>query len=1046
MSRQNRCRAGNTLLLVTSTLVGLITSTPSQAYYANGYTDVRINPQGVEQARNGAAVAALGDLNGDGYTDFATSAPNDDFGGILPGAGGLSVFLGTAERWVTGRTAHTRLFGTQTGEAFASAVAGVGDLNGDGYADFAVGAPMFDLSGANDAGRVRVYFGQPNGIPALAGTLLGVQAGGQFGYAVAAAGDLNGDGYADLLVGAPLYDDTGRVDSGQAQIFLGGAGTSFDNTADAAMAPTAAGSRFGTSVASAGDFNGDGFADFVVGVPSASLGQTGEGAGLLYLGVTGTIDTIVDLTFESDQAGAALGVAIAAGGDVNGDGYSDVVLGAPRFDDVQSDEGAAFVYFGGMSPDSVRDQILQFDVAGELVGSSLDLADTNGDGYADLGLGVPAATDFGIAGFGKARIITGGSSGLGVDMFDVRGSYTTTNAGRLGTALAFADYNADGFPELLIGAPNENAPNATGQGAAYLVRSNRRLATAIDASLPGLQPGAQQGYAMATGDLNGDGLSDLVVGQPLYDQSAVDTGRVEIYYGTLNGLDPDPDLSLIGAVAHAQFGRALVIGDFNRDGYGDLAIGAPTQTTNGGEVHLYLGSASALDTTVDRVLSGPQIGAQFGDTLANAGDMTGDGYPELVVGAPLADVNGTADAGIAYFYRGDPAGLSAMPQELRGSAVEMKLGRSLAASGDVNGDGFNDLAVGSKEGASDDGRVRILFGAESLDMQVDQIIDVGQSGGRCSEGLAGAGDFDGDGYSDLVVGCPGPTQASGQEGFVGLYRGGFGLGLSNQPAQQFLTTLPASEFGRAIIGGGDIDGDGYADVVIGQPAASTGGRTANGALRWQLGSPDLDADSGTEISIPADHLRLGSALAMGDFDGDGFADIAVGAPGATGGAASAGSVHIISANGPGRTTRAQQFRSVSVPLDFNTGTSADNRVAIAMTGQGTRGSERARLEARICPNMQPFDDLNCQTTYSDWFELPREDPSMVAVASFPPLLQATTYRWAARLQFAAITSQQAGIMLPEHIANVGPWRRMRASAELSDLRTTNNVLLSDGFE
>ncbi|AVP99482.1 hypothetical protein C7S18_20920 [Ahniella affigens] len=1027
-------------------LLGLSISVVADAHYANGLADLRMISSPVTQGQNARAVASLGDITGDGFVDFALGVPGEDLGGTAPGAGGISIFPGNGTAPNPGAGSIFRLYGVDAGEAFGSSLAGVGDLNGDGIGDFVVGSPTFDAPGAVDAGRVRVYFGQLATNPMLVAEIRGTQAGSQFGFAVAGAGDLNGDGYADLMIGVPYYDDNNRVDSGQAQIFFGGTGTNFDTAPDVSLAPTAAGSRFGASLASAGDFNGDGLADFVVGVPNASVGQTGEGAGLLYLGIVGGVDVLADLAFESDQIGAGMGVAVAAGGDVNGDGLSDIVLGVPLYDDGQSNEGAAFVYFGGTTPNNTVDQILQFNVAGELSGASLDLGDTNGDGYADLAIGAPLATDYGIGEFGKVRVATGSSTGLGADTFETRGLSSTTNAGHYGAAVAFADYNADGFAELFVGAPDENATGRPGQGFAYLVRTDRRLSTTIDANIAGTQAGAQQGFAVASGDLNGDGLSDLAVGQPNFDTANANAGRVEIYYGTLGGFDATPDVSLTGNAANVQFGRALAIGDFNRDGYGDLAVGAPIQASNGGEVHLYYGNAGTLNTAVDRVLSIAQTGAQYGDVVANAGDLNSDGYPELAIGAPLADIGGASNAGVAYFYLGGPSVIAVTPLELQGAVTELRIGRSLAAIGDSNGDGFNDMAVGAKLGTSDTGQVRVLFGSANFDTISDQTLNVGLSGARCSEGLSTAGDMNGDGFSDLAVGCPGASQTTTNEGLVALYLGS-PTGFGTAPNVSFLPTLSSGELGRALAGGTDLDGDGFADLLIGQPFASSGANSNNGGVRWQRGAATVSATAGPQVTVATNDVRVGSSLATGDVDGDGFADIIMGAPGTAGGASAIGGFHVVHPLGTGRNASAQQFRNPTNALDFNGSTDSPIGAFIALDGQAVRGRERVRLEVQWCPNGRPFGSVGCfSATSGTWDDLGNGSLSTLSVAAVQTLTPGTTYSWRARLQYAPMTITAPGIVAPTSPARVSPWRRMRASGGQSDLRTIVDVLLKDGFE
>ncbi|MBK8285534.1 MAG: FG-GAP repeat protein [Ahniella sp.] len=321
---------------------------------------------------------------------------------------------------------------------------------------------------------------------------------------------------------------------------------------------------------------------------------------------------------------------MAGAGDVNGDGFADIALGAPFFDSGQTNEGGVFVFHGGTVVDLAVDRVVEKNVAGALLGSAIASADTNGDGYSDLAIGVPLETDYTISEFGTVWITIGSANGLGAENYPVRGLSSSTTAGRFGSALAFVDYNGNGYPELFVGAPEESGgAGRPAQGFAYMVRSGLRLSSNIDDTLDGTQSGAQLGHAIATGDINRDGLGDIAVGLPNFDTGSVNVGRVELYYGAPGGFNATPDAVLNGGTAQARFGRAVAIGDFNGDSYGDLAVGAPDQITNGGEVHVFYGGPGAFNTTVDRVISIAQFGARHGEVVANVGDLTGDGIVEL---------------------------------------------------------------------------------------------------------------------------------------------------------------------------------------------------------------------------------------------------------------------------------------------------------------------------------------------------------------------------------------------------------------------------------
>jgi len=213
--------------------------------------------------------------------------------------------------------APTTLTGETAGDWFGLSVATAGDVNGDGYADVVVGALFHN----NETGRAYVYLGGASGLSTTAATTLtGEATYGDFGSSVATAGDVNRDGYADVVIGAPRYsiDWTGR-----AYVYLGGA-SGLSTTAATTLTGGAAGNHFGESVATAGDVNGDGYADVVVGAYGYS---SNIGRAYVYLGGASGLSTTAATTPTGTYA-SNFGASVATAGDVNGDAYADVVVGA----------------------------------------------------------------------------------------------------------------------------------------------------------------------------------------------------------------------------------------------------------------------------------------------------------------------------------------------------------------------------------------------------------------------------------------------------------------------------------------------------------------------------------------------------------------------------------------------------------------------------------------------------------------------------------------------------------------------------------------------
>jgi hypothetical protein len=273
--------------------------------------------------------------------------------------------------------------GDQAGAFFGSSVGTAGDVNGDGYGDAIVGAYYYD-NGQNDEGRAFVYHGTaagPSRTPSW--TAESDQAGAEFGRSVGTAGDVNGDGFDDVIVGAPAYDNDQPYE-GRAFLFHGSA-AGLSRTPDWTAESDQVGAEFGASVGTAGDVNGDRYADAIVGAITYSNGQGNEGRAFVYHGSASGLSRTPDWTAEPDQAGAYFGSSAGTAGDVNGDGYADVIVGATYYSNGQYSEGGAFLYHGsaaGLSASPYRtgesDQPFAF-----FGGSAGTAGDVNGDGYGE---------------------------------------------------------------------------------------------------------------------------------------------------------------------------------------------------------------------------------------------------------------------------------------------------------------------------------------------------------------------------------------------------------------------------------------------------------------------------------------------------------------------------------------------------------------------------------------------------------------------------------------------------------------------------------------
>jgi hypothetical protein len=417
-----------------------------------------------------------------------------------------------------------------------------------------------------------------------------------FGWSVATAGDVNGDGYSDVIIGAPEYDN-GETDEGRAYVYHGSA-SGLSPVPDWTAESNQAAALFGYSVSTAGDVNGDGYDDVIIGAPDYE-------SAYVYHGSASGLAIDPAWTVQGEQETADFGHSVSTAGDVNNDGYSDIVIGANQYDAGSGHEGAAFTYHGSASGLSTApDWIAAGDqMAGEFGTSVSNAGDTNGDGYDDVIIGEPFWNDFSHALFdlGKVVLFRGSSAGLSA------------------------------------------TPEWTAEGE---------------------RDGAEFGWAVSTaGDVNGDGYDDVIVGSYAY---IVDLGshegRAYVYHGSSAGPSVSPDWITEGTQVYAHFGLSVsTAGDVNGDGYSEVIVGANYFShweVNEGCAFVYHGSASGLAATHSWSTESDQDSAFLGTSVSTAGDVNGDGFADVIVGAHMYD-NGQEDEGRAYVYHGSASGLPA---------------------------------------------------------------------------------------------------------------------------------------------------------------------------------------------------------------------------------------------------------------------------------------------------------------------------------------------------------------------------------------------------
>ena len=429
------------------------------------------------------------------------------------------------------------------------------------------------------------------------------------------------------------------------------------------------------------------------------------------------------IQYRGEASGDKLGSIMSAVRDVDGDGHADLLIGSPENDDAGTGAGKIYFLSGANMVDGSYD-ITQADLqilgaaAEDKAGSSISSAgDIDGDERFDILIGAPfsdfAGNASGIAYLFKGAYISNGTTSVssadirfyGENPVDLAGSY-------VGTA---GDVDDDGFDDLIIGAPYSDA-GGTRSGQVYLFLGSDLTALTYSvsesyASFYGEAVYDEVKYAKGVGDVDGDGLDDIMVGVPQNDDGGTDAGKVYLIYGSSLSGGSLPvslsDIAFVGEQAQDKAGFAVQgCGDINADGLEDILVSAPKSDVNGtnsGKIYL-ITNAAMLSTSmslssVPRYFYGETAGDEAGTGLSSISDLDGDGMRELVLGAPF---NSEADfqAGKAYIYYSSDIGFGShnlASSNLSYTAEESNnyLGATILAPGDINNDGNKDLVLGA---------------------------------------------------------------------------------------------------------------------------------------------------------------------------------------------------------------------------------------------------------------------------------------------------------------------------------------------------------------
>ncbi len=518
-----------------------------------------------------------------------------------------------------------------------------------------------------------------------------------------------------------------------------------------------------------------------------------------------------------------------------------IVRGAAGADSVTT---PAVVLDGGVVDWDADGLVDEVEVA---IGSDPTLADTDGDGLTDLAELEPHLDP-----------LSSDADGDGVsDASDV------CLAGD-DAADADADTVADAC-DRCPGDPDPSQQDADGDGLGDACDRPALVASAWSAT--GATGELFTWSVASAGDVDGDGFEDLLVGAPFAGPGFSADGEASLYAGSPNGPSAAPAWSVVSTEPGATLGWSLAgAGDVDGDGFDDVIVGMPhyNHMARGGAA-LFSGSAAGLSAAPSWIARGGADLGGFGGAVASAGDVNGDGYADVVVGS-LND-------GLVRVYHGSSAGLAPSP-DWRDSGAQ-GFGAAVASAGDVDGDGFDDLLVGAPGPYGQPTSAVHLYAGSAAGLSADPVWTV--VGGRYFGASVASGDLNGDGHGDLVVG----SCEVGVDVFLGSLLG---------PAEAPDWSVSASQisyFGCAVAAG-DVDGDGFGDVVVGSALQDNGQRDEGVALVWLGSASGLAAasawlgESNQRGPGPYDYSsdpQYGAAVGAGDFDGDGRSDVVVGAHG-----------------------------------------------------------------------------------------------------------------------------------------------------------------------
>ena len=426
------------------------------------------------------------------------------------------------------------------------------------------------------------------------------------------------------------------------------------------------------------------------------------------------------------------------------------------------------------------------------------------------------------------------------------------------------DVNGDGFDDVIIGAPHDWKDDHW-EGIAYAYYgSSSGLDTASNWLVEGDQYQAELGRSVAGGgDVNGDGYDDVVVGIQYFDGGQTNEGAARIYLGSATGLSMVPHVVLECDQQFAMFGQSVAIaGDVNGDGYDDVLIGSPYYNngpTNEGTAFLYYGSAVGVDPIPDWTWDTDQASAYV--WVKGIDDLNGDGFSDILLTSALYD-SPENDEGKAFLFMGSPTGPGSIPDWTFDPDDDYSYLRAVASGSDINGDGYSDLVLGA-EGygtlpgtLAGEGALFTFFGTLTVPSNVPASTTMLGCNHGCHFGVSvdGVGDLNGDGFDDIVAGAYGWSNGEYGEGRALIFAGG-PTGLVPMPLWDHETDQSSAHYGMSVAGGMDTNGDGSPEWLVGARSFSNGEVDEGMAFLYQY--PAIPLSSESEISLPSsDQLMM----------------------------------------------------------------------------------------------------------------------------------------------------------------------------------------------